>query len=136
MRAFVPVAFLCLGCATAGEPKPTQYNYVNMTDHLLRVEIAGVTPNASPGMVNPHTGSSRLRRVEKEYQREILVADAIEITWTKNRGDQKNHALLRREGLGLPARLSGGKLEFTYTAQETWEVKYYQNWKPPPPTGY
>jgi hypothetical protein len=117
-----------LGCGI----KLTTINYVNLSNDVIWVDIEGVYPDSSPGVLLPGTGTEQLKRKSGKYVDPVNFHDDIKITWNVEGETTKKTVELKREDYGIPAKIQGGEIKIIYTASGEWEMKYYRSpvkWK-------
>jgi len=132
------VGELCTGChhRDVGE---VSFEWFNLgTNEIWVTEVASLPPEASCGRLTPNRAEDRLERSESVFSEAVHVGDHIGLTW-KDRGAEgwpgglklgevvppgtPHHAEFNREALGIPARLSSGRIRFTYLGTNTWRVR-------------
>ena len=138
--ALMPV-LLCAGCVSvAGLPEVT-FEWFNLsTNQIWVVEVVGLPPEAHAGRLMPSPAEEQLRVAASTYSETVRIKDRIRIV-SKDNGAQgwpgglksgelvppgvSHEAEFRRAELGIPARLTHGKLRFTYLGGDKWRVKLY-----------
>lgn len=120
LNAFLLLSLLLVGCSSSS---PVEFVFFNLSGQEIRVTgIVGLPPNASPGvLVSVSDDTNRLNEASSILFENIRVGDRIKITWQE--GGTLREVELQRSDLGLPVRLSGGRLRFTYLGDGKWQVK-------------
>ena len=126
--------FLCIlsfvGC---NDMKGTIINYVNLSDDEIWADIFGITPNSSPGVLLPGSGTSQLSRVTINSGGDpVFFDEKIKIRWTIKATSVQKEVELNRDDFGIPAKVQGGEVKIIYTASGEWEMKYSRSpvrWK-------
>jgi hypothetical protein len=113
-----PALFLS-GCSREAE---VDFVYYNLSGHqILVTDITGLPAWASPGVLVPVSDdTNRLNEKSATSWEAVRIADQLRIHWTE--ADQQREFLLRRSELGLPAKLTGGRLCFTYFGNGKWRA--------------
>jgi|ERR1044071_4164294 hypothetical protein len=111
-------AVLLFGCS-----RQVDFVYFNLSGQEIRVtDISGLPGFATPGVLVPSSDdTNRLNEKSATSFEAVRIADQITIRWTET--NKKQELQLQREGLGVPAKLSGGRLCFTYLGDGKWRVK-------------
>ena len=109
----------CAGCAGW---KWTDFEYVNSSGGRIYVEVEGVHPDPSPGNMAANT-EGKGTTAGSHFGDVVTFDDTIGIISSVEGGEQRRQDFSREE-LGIPARVSGGKITFTYTAEGQWRVEF------------
>jgi hypothetical protein len=133
------VTLVCAGCASdSGFPKVT-FEYFNLsTNEIWVTEVAGFPPNATPGRLMTSRDENPLEVKASVFSETVRIRSKIIIVW-KDGGKQgwpgglksaelvpsgiAYQAAFKRDDLGIPAKLSSGRIRFTYLGNEKWRVK-------------
>lgn len=121
---------LCLFSIGCG--KWTIISYVNLSSEKIWVDVFGIAPDSSPGVLLPGTGTTRLTEATVESAEPFTFDDTIKITWNLTGDTNKKTVELHRNDFGIPAKVQGGEVKIIYTASGEWEMKYYRHpagWK-------
>ena len=125
--------FLCIlsfvGC---NDMKGTIINYVNLSDDEIWADIFGITPNSSPGVLLPGSGTDQLSEVSVHFFDPVIFNERIKFKWTIKTTSVQKEVELNRDDFGIPAKVQGGEVKIIYTASGEWEMKYYRSpvrWK-------
>jgi hypothetical protein len=114
-------AVFLLGC---NDTHWTEINYVNLSKQKLLVEISGVTPNISPGVLLSGVGTSPLKRKTWNLEDPVVFDDEITIVWQIINEDAKKQVKLSRKDYGIPDIVKKGEVVFIYNELYTWSIKY------------
>jgi hypothetical protein len=108
------------------------------TNEIWVVEVVGLPAEASAGRLMPSHSEDPLRTKESHFFEPVRIKSRMTIVWQdvgKNGlpGGRKPGELpppgnehrfeLKRDDLGIPARMTGGKIRFTYLGNEQWRVR-------------
>jgi len=123
MKAFLTsVAFTlcCVGCSDMSE---ISFVYFNLSPTEIVVDsIAGLPPWASPGVLVPVRAEDQLSESRTtSLDGSIKVAPTLTIVWRE--GGASHQAELKRDEVGIPAKIKKGKIRFTYLGGDKWRVK-------------
>lgn len=135
------VILTCVGisCANgAGLPEVT-FEYFNLsTNELWVTDVVGLPRNATPGRLLPGREENPLDVKASVFSETIHIKSKIKIVWKDGGklgwpGGLKPGELVpvgathevefNREDLGIPAKLSSGRVRLTYLGNEKWRVK-------------
>jgi hypothetical protein len=124
MKSVILLLALMLPFAGCSSLPEADCVYFNLSGHETTVtNIAGLPPEATPGVLVPVADdTSRLNEKSSTFFERIHIADEIMISWQED-GTSHEVRLLRKD-LGLPSKLSGGQIRFTYLGTEKWRVQY------------
>jgi len=135
------LALLWTGCASiAGLPEVT-FEWFNLsTNQIWVVEAEGLPPDAYAGRLMPSPAEEQLRVAASVFSETVHIKDRIKIVW-KDGGAQgwpgglkpgelvppgvSHEVEFKRADLGIPAKLTHGKVRFTYLGGDKWRVKLY-----------
>jgi len=126
------------GCSLLGSG-PVTFEWFNLgTNQVWVAEVDGLPRESCPGRLMPVPAEDRLRGATSIFSESVHVADRIKITW-KEAGVAEWHDDLKpgelvppgathtaefsRETLGIPAKLSGGTVRFSYLGENAWRVR-------------
>ena len=118
------VALLILSAALlVGCSRQVDFVYFNLSGHEITVDgVSGLPAWAIPGMLVPVSDdTNRLNEASLTCWESVRIADQIIIRWTEANKPQEFR--LQRDKQGVPARLSGGRLCFTYLGDGKWRVQ-------------
>jgi len=132
---------LCNGCASIAGLPEVDFEWFNITtNQIWVVDAIGLPPDATPGRLMPSPAEEPLHVKASVYSETVRIKDRIKVVW-KEAGVQEWHGGLKpgelvppgvlheaefdRAELGIPARLTHGKLRFTYLGGGKWRVKLY-----------
>jgi hypothetical protein len=133
------VTLVCAGCANGGGLPDVHFEWFNLSTNQIWVTgVTGLPPEALPGRLMPSHAEDQLEASESVFSETVRIKDRITITWRDN-GAQgwpgglktpgsvppgtTHQAELKRDELGIPAKLSSGKIRFTYLGNDKWRVK-------------
>ncbi len=132
--------FVSLGCAGCASHAEVGFEWFNLgTNEIWVTDVIGIPAEASPGRLIQNHAEDQLERSESVYSETVRLGDRITIKW-KDNGKQgwpggftspgslpsgTAHVVeLKREDLGIPQKLSNGKIRFTYLGDEKWRVRF------------
>jgi len=97
--------------------------YFNLSATEIVVDsIAGLPPWASPGVLVPSHAEDRLsEKSATSYDGPVDVPASLKIVWRE--GGVSHQAELKRDDLGIPAKIKKSKISFTYLGGDKWRVK-------------
>ena len=112
------IAFLALsGCEFY---QWTTFEFRNTSTVRIRLEeVSGITPDPSPGNLVPDA------RARMNLGGPIRIDEEVELRWLQA-GETKVKTLARAD-MGLPEKIRGGLVQFRFTAQEDWRVRYIRH---------
>jgi len=118
--ASVALVLCCVGCSGMSE---ITFVYFNLSPKEIVVDsIAGLPPWASPGVLVPVRAEDQLSESRAtSLDGSIKVAPTLIIAWRE--GGVSHHAELKRDEVGIPAKIKKGKVRFTYLGGDKWRVK-------------
>jgi hypothetical protein len=102
----------------------TVFEYFNRSNQILYVSVLGITPDPSPGVLVPNDDNETTPVKASNFGAPVIFNDVITIVWSTNSGLTKKEIKFKRSDLGVPAKVSGGKITAVYTLAGDWEVKY------------
>ena len=118
----VLIVFLFLsGCGDRGW---TNVEWENRSEEAIWVDVKGITPDPSAGVLMPGTGSDQLSEKSSHYSEPIRVAETITIEWRAKEGGNERSQELKRSDFKIPAIVRGGEIRFIYSAEGKWSIKY------------
>jgi hypothetical protein len=96
--------------------------YFNLSTNEIVVDsIAGLPPWAPPGVLIPVHAEDRPSEKSAASWDPVDVSTTLKITWRE--GGTSHQAELKRDELGIPAKIRKGKVRFTYLGGDKWRVK-------------
>src|ERR1043166_2833978 len=133
------MALGCPGCMTGSSFSEVSFEWFNLsTNQIWVTDVAGLSAPASPGRLMPSHAEDQLERAESTFSKAVHINETIKLVW-KDNGNRgwpggvdppgssppgvTHTAELRRASLGIPAKLSSGKIRFTYLGNGKWRVK-------------
>ena len=136
-RLFILCFLVPTGCF--GALKAVTFEWFNLSTNEIWVTAAvGMPPDATPGRLMPSRGESRLEASTSSLLQTIRIGKQIKIEW-KDNGKKgwpgglnppgsvppgASHSMeYRRDDLGIPAKLSSGKIRFTYLGDGKWRIR-------------
>jgi hypothetical protein len=143
MKRIIVGLVMTLGCmaSTAGLPEVT-FEYFNLsTNEIWVTDVVGLPRQATPGRLMTIREETELEVSASHFLEAVSIKKRIKIMWKDNGmqgwpGGLKKHETippgtahqvdLKRDDLGIPAKLSSGKIRFTYLGDEKWRVKLYK----------
>ena len=114
------VAFLCAGCT---EGKRIDFIYFNLSKSEIVVDsIAGLPQWVAPGVLVPVHAEDRLSEARATaFDETIQVPSTLRIKWQE--GGVTRRADLKRDEVGIRAKIKKGTIRFTYLGSDRWRVK-------------
>jgi hypothetical protein len=111
------VAFL-VGCS-----RQVDFVFFNLSGREITVtDVSGLPSFATPGVLVPSSDdTNRLNEKSATSFESARIADQIRIHWTE--GGRPRELDLKRGDLAVPAKLSSGRLCFTYLGDGKWRVR-------------
>jgi hypothetical protein len=138
---FIAMSFLCGGCAYFEGFSTVEFTYFNLSSNeIWIIEIEGLPSDATPGRLTPSRDEGRLSAAGSALPGGIRVPAKFKIVWKENGrrgwpGGLENplsvppgithEAEFYRDELGIPAKLTGGKVRFSYLGNDKWRVKFF-----------
>ena len=118
--AIVILALCCTGCLSTDE---VDFVYFNLsTNEIIVDSIAGLPPWASPGVLVPVHAEEQLSESSTTSFDPVEVEPTLKIVWREN--GAIHTAELKRDPLGIPAKIRNGRTRFTYLGGDKWWVKF------------
>jgi hypothetical protein len=134
------LVLLCAACAAEAGLKEVGFEWFNLsTNQIWVTELVGLPAQASAGRLMPSHAEDQLESSESFFPETVRVGKKIKIVW-KDNGTQgwpgglkvpesvppgaTHEAEFSRYELGIPAKLSSGKVRFTYLGDGKWRVKH------------
>lgn len=141
MRNIILCLAMTLACVGCGASLPeVAFEYFNLSaNEIWLTDITGLPPNAAPGRLIPGKEEIPLEVKASVFSERVRMKDRITIKWKDNGkegwpGGLKipgsippgvaHQAEFKRDDFGIPAKLSSGKIRFTYLGNEKWLVKF------------
>jgi hypothetical protein len=126
MKTFLASGVLVLCCVACSGMKEVDFLYFNLSTNEVVVDsIAGLPPWASPGVLVPVQAEDRLSAATAAtFDETVRIAPVLRITWRE--GGTSHKAELKRDDLGIPAKMRQGKVRFTYLGADKWRVKFLE----------
>ena len=123
MKTFLASVALLVCCAGCFNTNEVVFLYFNLSPNEIVVDsIAGLPPWASPGVLVPVHAEDQLSTSGMSSTGEtIRVPPTLNIVWHET--GASHQAELKRDDLGIPARIKTGKIRFTYLGGDKWRVK-------------
>jgi hypothetical protein len=114
------VVFMCMGCF---ERNRIDFVYFNLsTSEIVVNEIAGLPVWASPGVLVPvHTEDRLSEKSTTTFGETIRISPLLKITWQE--GGKPHGSELKRDEVGIRAKINKGTIRFTYLGSDKWRVK-------------
>ncbi len=107
-------------CAALTE---VDFVYFNLSTNEIFVDsITGLPPWASPGVLVPVHAEDQLSEKSMTSWDPVRVAAKLTIVWRE--GGKTHQVDLKRDDLGIPAKVKKGKVRFTYLGGDKWRVRY------------
>jgi hypothetical protein len=110
------------GCAALTE---VDFVYFNLSTNEIFVDsIAGLPVWASPGVLVPVHAEDQLSESSMTSWDPVRVAAKLTIVWRE--GGKIHQVELKRDDLGIPAKVKKGKVRFSYLGGDKWRVRYLE----------
>lgn len=122
--SLILVCFYSLIFSGCRNSKTTNLYYSNFSDNKVIFRVMGVTPDVSPSSLQPGDGVDLLTEVSTHIYDPVHFNDIVKIEWTIGDDATKHEQEFRRDDLGIPSVINGGKVTFIYTQTGNWEIKY------------
>lgn len=126
---------------TIRELPDVSFEWFNLsTNQIWVAEVVGLPLEASCGRLMPSKDESPLKVKESNFSETVEIPRKLTIVW-KNPGTNGfqplkppnlsppgvEHRLeLKRDDFGIPAKITNGKIRFTYLGNEQWRVKFFK----------
>jgi hypothetical protein len=112
-----------LACAGCHGMREIDFVYFNLgTNEIVVDSIDGLPLWTSPGRLVPvHTEDRLSEKSATSFDEPVDVSAMLKIAWQEN--GKTHQAELKRNDLGIPAKLKSGKVRFTYLGADKWRVK-------------
>ena len=125
MKTFLASAILMFCCVGCSDMKQIDFVYFNLSTNEIVVDsIVGLPPWAPPGVLVPVHAEDQLSRSSTTSFDPVHVAATLKIVWSE--GGASHQAELKRDELGIPAKIKKGKIRFTYLGGDKWRVKVFE----------
>jgi len=123
MKTFLASVALMLCCVGCSDMSEINFVYFNLSPKEIVVDsIAGLPPWASPGVLVPSHAEDQLsEKSATSYDGAVDVPATLKIVW--HEGGASHEAQLKRDEVGIPAKIKKGKIRFTYLGGDKWRVK-------------
>ena len=118
--ASVALMLCCLGCSDMSE---TTFVYFNLSPKEIFVDsVAGLPPGHHQALWFRFIPMGGLqRRAQLPDGETVRVPPTLKISWKE--GGSSHQAELKRDEVGIPAKIKKGKISFTYLGDDKWRVK-------------
>ena len=117
------VIFAGHGCATELNLGEVSIEWFNLSEIRIKVvDVGGMPPNVMPGVLSPSPNETLATATSVVYG-PVHIKGQINIFWQQDGNSHK--AEFKRDDCGIPAKLSSGKIRFTYLGNDKWRVKYF-----------
>ncbi|MCO5053798.1 MAG: hypothetical protein M9920_16090 [Verrucomicrobiae bacterium] len=129
-----------VGCVTRSGvfPSEVSFEWFNLsTNEIWVVQVVGLPEEASCGRLVPTQSEDSLKRATSTFLDAVRIKNQLTIIWkeklkepfTFNPGEIAPkqgimHSVeLKRDDLGIPSRMTRGKIRFTYLGNDKWRIK-------------
>ena len=112
---------LCLFSIGCG--KWTIISYVNLSSEKIWVDVFGIAPDSSPGVLLPGTGTTRLTEATVESAEPFTFDDTIKITWNLTEIPTRKPLNCIATILGSRPKFKEGRLRSSIRHRGEWEMK-------------
>ncbi|HVU08599.1 MAG TPA: hypothetical protein VHG89_08675 [Verrucomicrobiae bacterium] len=118
-----------------------EFEWFNLSTNEIYVSDAiGLPVEASPGILIPVKTEDQLNTKSSIFSEAVRVKDQIAIKWNDNgtngfHGDfelpgkilpgMAHQIEFKRDELGIPSKLTNGKVRFTYLGNDKWRIKFF-----------
>jgi hypothetical protein len=109
--------------------KWTTIYFVNLSKLEITGDLEGIRPYVPVGRLMPGDGTEQLLEVTAHYCEPVRIDNTITMLWTVLGNSTTNKAEFKRDDLGMPAKVNGGKITITFTSNCTWQIVYVP-WSP------
>jgi hypothetical protein len=133
----------CSGCVGGTGLPAVSFAWFNLsTNEIWVTDAVGLPDESWAGRLQPVHGEDRLSEASSTIMETVHIKDQIVIKW-KDNGKQgwpggvnppgstppgaAHEAVFKRSDFGIPAKLSSGKIRFTYLGNDKWRVKFSPN---------
>jgi hypothetical protein len=130
---------ICVMGVEASDLPAVSFEWFNLsTNEIWVTAVIGFPKDASPGRLTPNRSENRLERSEIVISETVRIKDRITIMW-KNNGalgwlgglktpggvlpGTAHQVELKRDDLGIPAKLNSERIRFTYLGDDKWRVR-------------
>lgn len=131
----------CVGCANSFEAREVSFKWFNSsTNQIWVTDVMGLPPEAAPGRLMPKNSDGRQKSKEAVFAETVRIEDKIQIQWKDNGikawpgglkpGEQvppgtAHEVTFTRDKLGIPAKMTSGKIHLTYLGNDNWQIKLF-----------
>src|SRR5438552_798115 len=130
------------GCVTRSGALPAEvsFEWFNLSaNEIWVVEVVGLPEEASPGRLMPSRLEDPLETKESAFFETVHIKSRMTVVWKDVEkdgfpGGRKPGELVppgvehrfefKRDDLGIPARMTNGKIRFTYLGNERWRIRF------------
>ncbi len=124
MKAFLAsVAFMLCGVGCFYVNK-IDFVYFDLGPNEIFVDsVAGLPPWAAPGVLVPSLAEDQFsEKSATTYNGPVAVPATLTIVW--HEGGASHRLELKRDDLGIPAKIKKGKIHFSYLGADKWRVRF------------
>ncbi len=139
LKRFILCLSVSLACAGCTSHTKVAFEWFNLsTNEIWVIAVTGLPADASPGRLIQNRSEGQLESSESIFSETVWPEDRITIKW-KDNGRQgwpgglgaeggiplgtAHEVVLRREDLGIPAKLTSGRIRFTYLGNDKWRIR-------------
>jgi hypothetical protein len=128
-KRFVGAA-LCMTCVLVvfgmgcGDMRWTRFEFINQGKEKLWVDVRGITPNPSPGVLGYWPDREKRSVAAANFHTPVQVDETVRVEWARKDVDEKHVVEFTRAELGVGERVRGGTFRFAYHGGEKWTVDY------------
>jgi len=150
MRYLVAGLLMIISCSCcaggAGLPEVSFVWFNLSTNEIWITDVVGLPDESWAGRLMPVRSEDQLSEASSTIMETVHIKDRIAIKW-KDNGKQgwpgglkqvplqpptippgiAHEAIFKRADLGIPAKLSGGKIRFAYLGNDKWRIKFVDN---------
>jgi hypothetical protein len=140
---FLLMIISCSGYASGGDLPEVSFAWFNLsTNEIWITDVVGLPDESWAGRLMPVHGEDQLSEASSTIMETVHIKGQITIKWKDNGkkgwpGGLKqvplqpptippgtaHEAVFKRADLGIPAKLSSGKIRFTYLGNDKWRIK-------------
>jgi hypothetical protein len=141
LTLFLFAVLICVGCQKVSVLPNVEFEWFNLsTNEICIADVTGIPPQASCGRLMPSHAEDRLESSASGFSETVKIKSEIKIKWNDNGTNGFHNAFddpgkplpgiahqteFKRDELGIPSKLTDGKIRFTYLGSDKWRVKFF-----------
>ena len=124
MRTSLQLAFALLVATGCARLSGVDFVWFNVSGHEITVTgISGLPAFSTPSVLVPvPNDTNRLNEASATCWDSVKVGDSIKFVWSEGGVSRQFEA--KRVELGIPSRLNGGQVRFTYIGEGKWRIRF------------